>query len=127
MLDTPEPLIVLIRRHKPAGSTPNAGLNRKEKEEERRRELNKMREEARAKRATEAVSFCKPIGPLLYNLKCGRSVRLTCKQRKRRSPRLRRDSARESLWLRSQTCWADISRLFTTENTARNVDVKLLR
>lgn len=39
---------------KPAGSTPNAGLNRKEKEEERRRELNKMREEARAKRATEA-------------------------------------------------------------------------
>ncbi|KAI0082806.1 hypothetical protein K474DRAFT_1654983 [Panus rudis PR-1116 ss-1] len=39
---------------KPAGSTPNSGLNRKEKEEERRRELNKMREEARAKRAEEA-------------------------------------------------------------------------
>ena len=40
----------------PGGSTPNSGLNRKEKEEERKRELNKMREEARAKRAEEAVS-----------------------------------------------------------------------
>ncbi|KAI0093501.1 hypothetical protein BDY19DRAFT_255379 [Irpex rosettiformis] len=35
---------------KPSGSTPNAGLNRKEREEERRKELNKLREEARAKR-----------------------------------------------------------------------------
>lgn len=40
----------------PGGSTPNSGLNRREKEEERRRELNRMREEARAKRAEEAVS-----------------------------------------------------------------------
>ncbi|PCH37960.1 hypothetical protein WOLCODRAFT_135958 [Wolfiporia cocos MD-104 SS10] len=39
---------------KTGGSTPNSGLNRKEKEEERRRELNRMREEARAKRAEEA-------------------------------------------------------------------------
>ncbi|KZT09336.1 uncharacterized protein LAESUDRAFT_810942 [Laetiporus sulphureus 93-53] len=39
---------------KPGGSTPNSGLNRKEKEEARRRELNKMREEARSKRAEEA-------------------------------------------------------------------------
>ncbi|KAF7789514.1 hypothetical protein EIP86_000460 [Pleurotus ostreatoroseus] len=39
---------------KPGGSTPNSGLNRKEKEEERKKELNKMREEARAKRAEEA-------------------------------------------------------------------------
>ena len=38
-------------------STPNSGLNRKQKEEERRRELNRMREEARAKREAEAVSL----------------------------------------------------------------------
>ena len=31
-------------------------MSRKEKEEEKRRELNKMREEARARRAAEAVS-----------------------------------------------------------------------
>ncbi|KAH9952134.1 hypothetical protein B0H21DRAFT_880312 [Amylocystis lapponica] len=39
---------------KPGSSTPNSGLNRKEKEEERRKELNRMREEARAKRTEEA-------------------------------------------------------------------------
>ncbi|KIP09481.1 hypothetical protein PHLGIDRAFT_126229 [Phlebiopsis gigantea 11061_1 CR5-6] len=39
---------------KPGGITPNSGLSRKEKEEERRRELNKMREDARAKRGAEA-------------------------------------------------------------------------
>lgn len=39
---------------KPGGTTPNSGLNRKEKEEERRRELNKMRDQARAKRMEEA-------------------------------------------------------------------------
>ncbi|KAH8106839.1 hypothetical protein BXZ70DRAFT_252926 [Cristinia sonorae] len=39
---------------KPGGITPNSGLNRKEKEEERRKELNKMRDEARAKRLQEA-------------------------------------------------------------------------
>ncbi|KAI0928919.1 hypothetical protein AcV7_008735 [Taiwanofungus camphoratus] len=39
---------------KPAGSTPNSGLNRKEREEERRKELNRLREEARAKRVEEA-------------------------------------------------------------------------
>jgi hypothetical protein len=39
------------------GSTPRSGLNRREKEEERRKELNKMRDEAKAKRAEEAVSF----------------------------------------------------------------------
>ncbi|KAH7930772.1 hypothetical protein BV22DRAFT_1053972 [Leucogyrophana mollusca] len=38
----------------PGGSTPRSGLNRREKEEERRKELNKMRDEARAKRAEEA-------------------------------------------------------------------------
>ncbi|CCM03109.1 uncharacterized protein FIBRA_05229 [Fibroporia radiculosa] len=38
----------------PGGTTPNSGLNRKEKEEERRKELNKMRDDARAKRADEA-------------------------------------------------------------------------
>ncbi|KAI0682443.1 hypothetical protein BC835DRAFT_1400182 [Cytidiella melzeri] len=38
---------------KPSGSTPNAGLVRKEREEERRKELNKMRDEARAKRTQE--------------------------------------------------------------------------
>jgi hypothetical protein len=37
------------------GSTPRSGLNRREKEEERRKELNKMRDEAKAKRAEEAV------------------------------------------------------------------------
>jgi len=36
------------------GSTPRSGLNRREKEEERRKELNKMRDEAKAKRAEEA-------------------------------------------------------------------------
>ncbi|KAI0807593.1 hypothetical protein C8Q74DRAFT_1363080 [Fomes fomentarius] len=35
-------------------STPNSGLNRKQKEEERKKELNKMRNEARAKREAEA-------------------------------------------------------------------------
>ncbi|PIL24205.1 hypothetical protein GSI_13958 [Ganoderma sinense ZZ0214-1] len=34
----------------PGGSTPNSGLNRKQKEEERKKELNKMRNEARVKR-----------------------------------------------------------------------------
>ncbi|KAH7914654.1 hypothetical protein BJ138DRAFT_1110329 [Hygrophoropsis aurantiaca] len=38
----------------PGGSTPRSGLNRREKEEERRKELNKMRDEARARRAEEA-------------------------------------------------------------------------
>ncbi|KAI0341828.1 hypothetical protein BDW22DRAFT_1358709 [Trametopsis cervina] len=42
---------------KPSGSTPNAGLNRKEREEERRKELNKMRDEARAKRMQDMVSL----------------------------------------------------------------------
>lgn len=41
----------------PGGSTPNSGLNRKEKEEERKRELNKMREEDRARRLESAVSL----------------------------------------------------------------------
>ncbi|KAF9246522.1 hypothetical protein BU15DRAFT_70603 [Melanogaster broomeanus] len=36
------------------GSTPRSGLNRREKEEERRKELDKMRDEARARRAEEA-------------------------------------------------------------------------
>ncbi|KDQ60823.1 hypothetical protein JAAARDRAFT_55557 [Jaapia argillacea MUCL 33604] len=36
------------------GSTPRSGLNRKEKELERKKELNKMRDEARAKRLEEA-------------------------------------------------------------------------
>ncbi|KAG2063816.1 hypothetical protein BDR04DRAFT_1146173 [Suillus decipiens] len=36
------------------GSAPRSGLNRREKEEERRKELNKMRDEAKAKRAEEA-------------------------------------------------------------------------
>ncbi|KAI0332150.1 hypothetical protein GY45DRAFT_530334 [Cubamyces sp. BRFM 1775] len=40
----------------PGTSTPNSGLNRKQKEEERKRELNRMREEARAKREAEARS-----------------------------------------------------------------------
>ncbi|THH31138.1 hypothetical protein EUX98_g3049 [Antrodiella citrinella] len=39
---------------KPGGTTPNSGLNRKEKEEERRKELNRMRDDARAKRLQEA-------------------------------------------------------------------------
>ncbi|TCD66025.1 hypothetical protein EIP91_001925 [Steccherinum ochraceum] len=39
---------------KPGGTTPNSGFNRKEKEEERRKELNKMREDARAKRLAES-------------------------------------------------------------------------
>ncbi|KAI1794585.1 hypothetical protein LXA43DRAFT_1114274 [Ganoderma leucocontextum] len=38
----------------PGGSTPNSGLNRKQKEEERKKELNKMRNEARAKREAES-------------------------------------------------------------------------
>ncbi|KAI8989659.1 hypothetical protein BD414DRAFT_484860 [Trametes punicea] len=38
----------------PGASTPDSGLNRKQREEERRRELNRMREEARAKREAEA-------------------------------------------------------------------------
>ncbi|KAI0780700.1 hypothetical protein BD413DRAFT_9283 [Trametes elegans] len=37
----------------PGVSTPNSGLNRKQKEEERKRELHRMREEARAKREAE--------------------------------------------------------------------------
>ncbi|EJF66065.1 hypothetical protein DICSQDRAFT_165762 [Dichomitus squalens LYAD-421 SS1] len=48
----------------PGGSTPNSGLNRKQKEEERRKELNKMREEARAKREAEAKhAFDLQAGP----------------------------------------------------------------
>ncbi|KAI0636743.1 hypothetical protein C8Q77DRAFT_522216 [Trametes polyzona] len=38
----------------PGASTPNSGLNRKQKEEERRKELKRMRDEARAKREAEA-------------------------------------------------------------------------
>ncbi|RPD80298.1 hypothetical protein L226DRAFT_530467 [Lentinus tigrinus ALCF2SS1-7] len=44
----------LFRSAQPGGGTPNSGLNRKQKEEERRKELNKMRDEARAKREAEA-------------------------------------------------------------------------
>ncbi|KAG0707755.1 hypothetical protein DFH29DRAFT_895178 [Suillus ampliporus] len=39
------------------GSTPRSGLNRREKEEERRKELNKMRDDAKAKRAEEAKHY----------------------------------------------------------------------
>lgn len=38
------------------GSTPRSGLSRREKEEERRKELHKMRDEARAKRNEGLVS-----------------------------------------------------------------------
>ncbi|KAI9057889.1 hypothetical protein FKP32DRAFT_1597850 [Trametes sanguinea] len=41
-------------KSKPGVGTPDSGLNRKQKEEERRRELNKMRDEARARREAEA-------------------------------------------------------------------------
>ncbi|RDX56522.1 hypothetical protein OH76DRAFT_1395641 [Lentinus brumalis] len=44
----------LFRSAQPGGGAPNSGLNRKQKEEERRKELNKMRDEARAKREAEA-------------------------------------------------------------------------
>ncbi|EIW60106.1 uncharacterized protein TRAVEDRAFT_27793 [Trametes versicolor FP-101664 SS1] len=40
----------LFKSTQPGVSTPNSGLNRKQKEEERRKELNRMRDEARAKR-----------------------------------------------------------------------------
>lgn len=49
-------LTVPYRILQPSGATPNSGLNRKEKEEERKKELHKMRDDARAKRAEEAVS-----------------------------------------------------------------------
>ncbi|EEB95722.1 hypothetical protein MPER_05265, partial [Moniliophthora perniciosa FA553] len=39
---------------KPGGLTPRSGLNRREKDEQRRQELNKTRDEARAKRQAEA-------------------------------------------------------------------------
>ncbi|KAL4074438.1 hypothetical protein V8B97DRAFT_1916300 [Scleroderma yunnanense] len=39
---------------KGGGNTPKSGLNRREKEEERRRELNRLRDDARAKRAEDA-------------------------------------------------------------------------
>ena len=39
------------------GGTPRAGGNRRTKEEERRKELNRQRDEAKAKRALEAVRF----------------------------------------------------------------------
>lgn len=57
-------------RLKPNRATPNSGLNRKEKEEERKKELNKMREEARAKRAEEEVSEA----PLLWTPRAHRSL-----------------------------------------------------
>jgi hypothetical protein len=38
------------------GSTPRSGLNRREKEEERRKELNRMRDEYIAKRQEESVN-----------------------------------------------------------------------
>ncbi len=41
----------------PSGATPNSGLNRKEKEEERKKELHRMRDEDRARRAEETVSI----------------------------------------------------------------------
>jgi len=47
-----------INLKKTGGNTPRSGLSRREKDEERRRELNKMRDEARAKRELEAkISF----------------------------------------------------------------------
>lgn len=45
-----------LRLQQPGVSTPNSGLNRKQKEEERRKELNRMRDEARAKRNADTVS-----------------------------------------------------------------------
>ncbi|KAH9857113.1 hypothetical protein C2E23DRAFT_720512 [Lenzites betulinus] len=41
-------------KSKPGLTTPNSGLNRKQKEEERKKELHRMRDEARAKRDAEA-------------------------------------------------------------------------
>lgn len=46
----------LIASIQAGGNTPRSGLSRREKEEERRRELNKMRDEAKAKRLAKAVS-----------------------------------------------------------------------
>ena len=54
-----------IESPQPGGATPNSGLSRKEKEEERRKELSKMREEARAKRAAETV--CQRGSPKCFN------------------------------------------------------------
>ncbi|KAI0819224.1 hypothetical protein BC628DRAFT_1333433 [Trametes gibbosa] len=41
-------------KSKPGLSAPNSGLNRKQKEEERKKELHRMRDEARAKREAES-------------------------------------------------------------------------
>ncbi len=50
-----EPRVEVSCHSQSGGSTPRAGLNPKEKEE-RRRELDRMREEDRARRAADAVS-----------------------------------------------------------------------
>ncbi|KIM65256.1 hypothetical protein SCLCIDRAFT_537052 [Scleroderma citrinum Foug A] len=42
---------------KGGGNTPRSGLNRREREEERRKELDRLRDEARAKRAEDAHTF----------------------------------------------------------------------
>lgn len=40
----------------PAKQTPDSGLNRRHREEDRRKQLDKMRDEAREKRAEDIVS-----------------------------------------------------------------------
>ncbi|KAI0928918.1 hypothetical protein AcW1_006017 [Taiwanofungus camphoratus] len=84
---------------KPAGSTPNSGLNRKEREEERRKELNRLREEARAKRVEEAVSllyyvyllFIALSSTYTYTNVALRNTPSTCKLHRRKSNASRRN------------------------------------
>ncbi|KAF8746134.1 hypothetical protein AX14_000181 [Amanita brunnescens Koide BX004] len=65
------------------GSTPRSGLSRREKNEERQRELNKMREEAKAKRELEAVWVTVLLFLLCLMGGC-RNNRLISKARRRR-------------------------------------------
>ena len=53
-----------ILHFQPGAGGPRAGLNRREKEEARRKELNKMRDEARARRVEEAVSLVGSFSPV---------------------------------------------------------------
>ena len=58
------------------GGAPRTGLNRRAKEEERRKELNKMKEEYLAKRASEVHSLIFPINNSLIR---GRNIPSICK------------------------------------------------
>jgi hypothetical protein len=63
-----------LRETQGGAGTPRSGLNRRERDEDRRRELDRMRDEARAKRDAEAVSHPPPFPPFSDEISMQRTL-----------------------------------------------------